>query len=378
MKVLHIYKDYYPPVMGGIEGHLNLLNSGLKEAGIQTEVLVSNTKPTLSREIIDGITVTKVPQVFRFNSAPINVSMPFWLKRLSVDADIMHFQFPNPTGELAYLLSGVRGNVVVSYQSDIVRQKITGMLLTPFLKRFLNKAHTIMAASPDYLRSSTLLQQFKEKCTIVPLGIDVNRFARDSKTDAKIADIHRRYNSPMLLFVGKFRYYKGLSVLIQAAAKLDCKVVLIGSGPLEKKLREHVERDRLGNRVFFLGEVSDTEKLAYLHACDVFVLPSIFRSEAFGIVQLEAMSCRKPLICTELGTGTSFVNQHKKTGLVIPPNDVHALIASAKRLLNDPALRKQYGQASFDRVNQTFSKEKMISNVIAVYQNVLRQRDPAQ
>ena len=371
MRVLLIYKDYYPPVMGGIEGYLNLLAHGLNSLGIQVEVLVSSTNSTLQSEIIDGISVTKVPQIGRFNSAPLNLSLPYWIRKKAKTADIMHFQFPNPTAELSYLISGLKGNVVVTYHSDIVRQKIGATLLAPLLKSFFKRARAVMVTSPNYLKSSPLLQQFKEKCSIAPLGIDVGEFEINTDIEAKIADIHNRIGSPMILFVGKFRYYKGISVLIQAAANLDCKIVLIGSGPLEKEIREQVERERLGHKVFFLGEVSDNDKIAYLHACDIFVLPSIYRSEAFGIAQLEAMSCSKPVICTELGTGTSFVNQHEKTGLVIPPNDVDALVASVQYLLDNPALRQQYGKAGHDRVHQNFSKEKMISNVVAVYQNVM-------
>ena len=371
MKVLHVYKDYYPPVLGGIEGHLNLLARGLKQVGVQTEVLVSNTRPALKKEIIDGIPITKVPQLFRFNSAPFNYSLPIWLRKLATDADIIHFQFPNPTGEIAYLLSGVGGRMVVSYQSDIVRQKITGKLLSPLLKRFLNRAHAILVASPNYIRTSAVLQQFRDKCVVVPLGIEVDRFACDSATASQAADIRLRYNSKIVLFIGKFRYYKGLSVLIQAASQLDCTLLLIGSGPLEKELRKQVEACHLSHRIHFLGDVSDKEKKAYLHACDVFVLPSIYRSEAYGIAQLEAMACGKPVICTELGTGTSFINQHRKTGLVVPPNDTAALVAALKILLRDSRLREQYGRAGNDRASRIFSQEKMVATILRVYQDIL-------
>lgn len=375
MKVLHIYKDYYPPVMGGIEGHLNLLANGLKNAGVDVEVLTSNIKSKLERENINGIPITKVPQLGRFNSAPLNLTLPYWIRKLGGKADIMHFHFPNPSAELSYLCSGLRSNVVVSYHSDIVRQKIAGSLLAPFLKTFLKYAHTIIVASPNYQRSSKMLQKFTRKCKIIPYGINLEKFAASSEIDRQATIVRRKYGRPILLFVGKFRYYKGLHILIEAAEKLDCKVLLIGSGPLEPALRMQVGSSNLGAKVKFIGEVSDAQRLVYLHACDVFILPSIFRSEAFGIAQLEAMSCGKPVISTELCTGTSFVNQHLETGLVIAPNDVGALIGAVKGLIDNPEQREKYGNASLERASKVFSKERMISGILKVYQEVLESPD---
>ena len=375
MRVLHIYKDYYPPVMGGIEGHLNLLANGLKNAGVDVEVLTSNTITKLERENINGIPITKVPQLGRFNSAPLNLTLPYWIRTLGEKADIMHFHFPNPSAELSYLCSGLMSNVVVTYHSDIVRQKMTRMLLAPFSKKFLTCAHTIIVTSANYQRSSKMLQKFTRKCKIIPHGIDLGEFTASPETDQQAAIVRRKYGRPIVLFVGKFRYYKGLHILIEAAEKLDCKVLLIGSGPLEPALRMQVESSHLGPKVKFMGEVSDAEKLVFLHACDVFILPSIFRSEAFGIAQLEAMSCGKPVISTELFTGTSFVNQHQKTGLVIAPNDVEALIGAVKALINNPEQREKYGHASLERASKVFSKERMIAGILKVYQEVLELPD---
>jgi rhamnosyl/mannosyltransferase len=281
----------------------------------------------------------------------------------------MHFHFPNPSAELSYLCSGLKSNVVVSYHSDIVRQKVTGKLLAPFLKKFLKCAHTIIVASPNYQNSSTMLQKFAMNCKIIPYGIDLGKFAASPETDQQATMVRQKYGRPIALFVGKFRYYKGLHILIEAAKKLDCKVLLIGSGPLEAALCMQVESSNLGAKVKFIGEVSDAEKLVFLHACDVFILPSIFRSEAFGIAQLEAMSCGKPVISTELFTGTSFVNQHLETGLVIPPNNVETLVSAVQGLIDNPELKAKYGSACLERVSKFFGKEKMIANILDVYRN---------
>ena len=371
MKVIQVYKDYYPPVTGGIEGHINLLANGLKDAGIDIEVLTSNTQSKLEKNNINGVPITKVPQLGRLNSAPLNFSLPYWIRKLGKNADILHFHYPNPSAELSYLCSGLRNKVVVTYHSDIVRQKISGILLAPLLNSFLRCAHTIIVASPNYQRSSKLLQKFEIKCKIIPYGVDLGSFTASAETLQKAALVRQEYGRPIVLFVGKFRYYKGLHVLIEAAEKLDCQVLLIGSGPLEPACRLQVADKNLGAKVKFIGEVSDAEKLVFLHACDVFVLPSIFRSEAFGIAQLEAMSCGKPVISTELCTGTSFVNQHMKTGLVVSPNDVEALVDAVQNVVNNPDLKAKYGNSCLERVSKYFSKEKMIAAVLNVYRNAL-------
>ena len=355
MKVLQIYKDYYPPVKGGIEGHINLLATGLKRRGIDVSVLVSNTGPRLLREEIDGIRVTRVPQIGRFTSAPLNMTFIYWLKKLARDADVLHFHFPNPTAELSYLMTGLNHRIIVTYHSDIVRQERLGKIYAPFMKRFLDKAETIISTSPNYVRSSKVLSQYRSKCRVIPLGIELSRFASENTDATCIGELRHQYNRPIILFIGRFRYYKGLHVLIEAMAVVDAVLLIIGTGPLEKELREQAASAGLDGRVIFLGELSDRDLVTYLHACDLFVLPSILRSEAFGIVQIEAMACKKPVISTEIGSGTSYVNQHGKTGLVVPPFDAHKMAAAVNMMLERPDMRKSFGQAGYERVRSCFS-----------------------
>ncbi len=368
MKVLHIYKDYYPPIKGGIEGHINQLANGLRHRGIDVEVLASNTCAKLDIENIAGITVTKVPQLGRFVSAPLNMTFSYWIKRLGENADILHFHFPNPTSEISYMISRLKRHVVVTYHSDIVRQARLGKLYAPILRKFLTQADSIIVTSPNYLGSSAVLNGFKHKCTLIPFGINPFEFAICRNTQEKIFKLRDGYRSGILLFIGRFRYYKGLHVLVKAMEDIDGILLLIGTGPMESELKHYVDRLKLEKKVIFLGELSDAEKILYLHACDLFVLPSIFRSEAFGITQLEAMACSKPVICTELGTGTSFVNKHKETGLVVPPNDSDALAAAIDFLLGNPKTREKFGRAGFTRVQNYFSHDKMIEDTISLYE----------
>jgi glycosyltransferase involved in cell wall biosynthesis len=374
MKILQVYKDYYPPVKGGIEGHIHLISRRLAKRGLmRVSVLVSNTCFRWSREDLDGIEVTKVPQMGRISSAPISLTFPYWLRRMGKWADLLHFHFPNPTAEASYLLSGLEQKVVVSYHSDIVRQAILGKLYSPFQTRFLQRARSIFVASPNYLASSPVLHPFKNKCRIIPYGIDIDRFRISGTTAHAVKRIRKQYGDRLMLFIGRFRYYKGLDVLIKALPTIDGRLLIVGSGPLERQLREHVSRLGVTDKTEFLGELADEVMIQFLHACDIFVLPSNMRSEAFGIVQLEAMACGKPLLSTEIGTGTSFVNQHDVTGMVVAPNDHRALAQAADRMLDDPELRVRYGRAGFQRVRADFEINSMVDAVADVYRVELGQ-----
>jgi rhamnosyl/mannosyltransferase len=240
------------------------------------------------------------------------------------------------------------------------------------LKAFLSKIDCIIATSPNYIDSSAILREYRQKCQIVPLGIHISRFIQPLADSLDPALIRQTHGDRLLLFIGKFRYYKGLNVLLEAMKKVDGKLLLIGEGYLEKELKKHAVLNRLENKVVFLGELSDQAVNAFLHACDVFVLPSVERSEAFGIVQLEAMACGKPVICTELGTGTTYINQHQKTGIVVEPNKPDALAHAINFLLDRPELRSQYGQAGLERVQRFFTADRMIADLIAVYETSLR------
>jgi len=371
LKVLQVYKDYYPPVVGGVEGHINLLANGLKDRGIQVEVLVSNTHAKLEIENIDGIRVIKVPQLGRFASAPLNATLSTWVRRLGREADVIHFHFPNPTGEIASLLAGLKSKIVVTYHSDIIRQAKLAKVYSPFLRKFLESSEAIIATSPPYVESSAVLRKFRGKCRVIPFGIDLSRFQLNTETSGQVAEIRRLYGPRIVLFIGRFRYYKGLYILLEAMKSVPGNLLLIGIGPMEKELKEQVAMDDdLRGKVFFLGELSDEDVVIHLQACDVFVLPSIFRSEAFGIVLLEAMACGKPLISTELGTGTSFVNQHQETGLVVPPNDADALAEAISYLLANPEIMERFGKAAKERAEKYFCLDRMVEDVLSTYQDI--------
>jgi len=330
------------------------------------QVLVTNTSPQTVIEEINGVTVIKAGCPIRISGAPISPALYAWLRRLQ--PDIAHLHFPNPPGELGQLLLGQSRKFVLTYHSDIVRQKYLLGLYRPFLWKVLAKADRIIATSPNYIRSSAYLSRFAKKCVVIPLGIDLKPF--EAVDDARVQAIRQRYGSPLLLFVGKLRYYKGLEYLFEAMRQIEARLVVVGTGPMEVEWRALAEELGLGDKVAFLGEVSDNDLPSYYCACDLFVLPASHPSEAFGVVQIEAMACGKPVICTELGTGTSWVNIHGETGLVVPPRDPKALTVAIEQLLADDGLRKRLGQQGRKRA-KAFSKEAMVKRTVELYEELL-------
>jgi rhamnosyl/mannosyltransferase len=231
----------------------------------------------------------------------------------------------------------------------------------------LRAADRIIATSQNYIASSPYLKEVSEKCIVIPLGIDL---ALSEKADeSSVQAIRERFGEPLLLFTGMLRYYKGLEYLLEAMQGIEARLLVVGIGPMERKWKRLAERLGLAGRVFFLGEIPEVELPLYYHACEVFVLPASHRSEAFGVVQLEAMAAGKPVVSTKLGTGTSFVNVHGQTGLVVPPRDPEALRIAINRLLADESLRRMMGERGRQRVRE-FSKERMVERITALYEEI--------
>ena len=372
MRVLYLYKDYYP-VLGGIENHIRVLAEGLRERGVDTRVLVTNTIGQTLEETIGGVPVVKTARQINVSSAPVSLPFFSWVRKLEAGADIAHAHMPYPPGEVAHLLAGRARRFVVTYHSDIVRQRVLGALYRPFLWQVLRKARLIAVSNPVYIQDSPFLRRYADKCRVIHFGLDLKRFAATPSIEAEAAGWRARYSSrPLLLFVGRLRHYKGVNVLIEAMSQLpEATALVVGIGPMAEAWKQQAQAAGLLDRVHFLGEQPDPSVLALYHAADVFVLPSTNRAETFGIVQLEAMACGCPLLCTELGTGTSYVNQHGVTGMVVPANDPAALAAAARQLLADPALRARMGAAGLQRAQAEFSIDAMLDRTLDFYGEAL-------
>ncbi len=358
MRILHIYKDYFP-VTGGIENHIRMLAEAQVARGHNVSVLVCSLDARTRIENQNGVRVIYAARRATISSTPISIALSRLLARET--PDIAHLQFPYPWGEAANYFFGKARRTIITYQSDIIRQKFIRALYAPLMRRVLARADRIIATSPNYLRTSPVLQKFAAKCAVVPLGINPATFDR--------AASGRPRGSPLqILFVGHLRYYKGLDYFLRALAQLPAaRLTIIGAGPLERAWRALARELRVDDRVEFAGEIADAELPAYYAACDIFVLPSSERSEAFGVVQLEAMAAGKPVVCTEIGTGTSFVNVDGETGFVAPARDADALARAIKTLMENPELREQMGARGRARVRAEFSVEKMVDGVLRVY-----------
>lgn len=372
MRVLHLYKDY-APVFGGIENHIRVLAEGLRAAGVDARVLVTNTGPRTVRETIAGVPVTKTGRQANLSSAPLSLGFLPEVWRQEKGADIAHAHAPYPPGELAHLFLGRARRFMITYHSDIVKQRVLGAVYAPFLRAALRRASLIAVATPVHVQVSPFLQPVAEKCRVIPYGQDLSRFAPAPGRMEAAAQIRKRFGGgPLVLFVGRLRHYKGVDVLIRAMQDVpDAQALIAGIGPEEAGCRALAGALGLGERVHFLGEPTDDELAALYRAADLFVLPSTNRAEMFGIVQIEAMASGLPVICTELGTGTSFVNQHGVTGLVVPPKDPAALAAAIRRILGNPDLAWRMGNAGMTRAASEFSVEVMVRRTIDFYDEAL-------
>lgn len=373
MRVLHIYKDYYPPTCGGIEIAIHRMIEATRDACEEIAVLICSRKRKSEFAEVEGTPVFKAGEWGRFLSAPISPSFPYWLRQAR--ADILHYHLPNPTASIAHLLARPKGKVVVHYHSDIVRQKRWMKLYGPFQDRFLRMADAIIVTSPNYLESSDTLKPYRDKCCVLPFGVSMTRFSPSYEVEDQAQVIRRRYGMNLVLFVGILRYYKGVHTLIKAMEHVEGKLLIVGDGPLLPELISFAQRQSYAERIVFLGQVESVAP--YYYAADVFCLPSIYRSEAFGLVLVEAAACGLPLVSTELGTGTSYVNQDGVTGRVVPPQDDRALAEALQTILGSQSLRNRYGMASRKRVTELFLQEDMGQNLLSIYYQVLGIKSPS-
>jgi glycosyltransferase involved in cell wall biosynthesis len=364
LRVLQVGK-FYPPHMGGIETHVESLCKSLRDR-VDVEVAVANDTWRTTHEVVGRIKVTRVGTLAQMISAPICPGLVRRIRRSR--ADVVHMHLPNPPAVLALIASGYKGSVVLTYHSDVVRQKMLGALFQPILKRALKRS-TIIATSERYIETSPVLSAHRDRCRVIPYGISLDRFNKCEP--GLVASVRAQFGPRIVLAVGRLVYYKGFNVLVRAMRDVDATLVLVGDGPLRSQLQRDAQAAGVGNRVVFLGEIQNHRIAPFFHAADLFVLPSVARSEAFGIVQLEAMACGTPVINTDLPSGVPTVSLDGVTGITVPPADSQSLAAAINRVLNDPTLRAAYGQAARRRVKAEFTVERMGAQVVQLYRDVL-------
>jgi glycosyltransferase involved in cell wall biosynthesis len=366
LRVLQIGK-YFAPSHGGIESHLRDLCSELRKS-VDLKVIVANHGLRRDRETVDGIDVIRLGRLMTLASAPICPAMINAIRR--EHADIVHLHLPNPAAAIACLLARPAGALVITWHSDVVRQRRLVRLYQPLERMLLKRCAAIVAASPAYIAGSPVLREHADRCRLIPYGIDAGQFAEDRVDHSLVEKLRQRFGPRIILAVGRLVYYKGIKFLIQAMAKVDARLVIIGEGPLRAELERQAAINGISDRVIFLGQV-DHNLTSYYHASDVLALPSCERSEAFGIVQLEAMACGKPVVNTQIDSGVPYASLDGVTGFTVEPRSSDAMAAALNRLLDNPDLRRRMGRAARDRVVNEFGIREMAARTLDLYSSVL-------
>jgi glycosyltransferase involved in cell wall biosynthesis len=350
--------------MGGVEQVIDQLASGTVDMGIHVDILSLSPERNPETTMLNGYTVHSSHLDFQIGSTGFSVSALRDFSRLAREADLIHYHFPWPFMDLLHFASRLNKPTVVTYHSDIVRQKKLLRLYRPLMKRFLGHVDHIVATSPNYLATSAVLARFKDKLSVIPIGLDKSRYATPNLD--KVDAWRRRFGCRFFAFVGVLRYYKGLHILLEAAKDSGCHIVIAGAGPIERELKTKAAELKLEN-VHFLGYLQTEDKVSLLLASYGVVFPSHLRAEAFGISLLEGAMYGKPLISSEIGTGTSFINIANETGLVVPPSDPDALRQAMVWLLEHPEQAAAMGLRAEERYWTQFTASQMTQAYVKLY-----------
>ncbi|HFU1237367.1 TPA: glycosyltransferase family 4 protein [Citrobacter braakii] len=370
LKVLHFYKTYYPDTFGGIEQVIYQLSESGSEFEIESTVLSLSRRGDIDDQTIGTQRVFYVKTNFEIASTPFSLSCIKKFKELAKKADIIHYHYPFPFMDMLHFLCRINKPTVVSYHSDIVKQKFISQLYSPLMNRFLSSVDCIVAASPNYVKTSPVLQRFEDKVKVIPYGL--NEKSYPTIKDERLTYWKEKLGESFFLFIGAFRYYKGLHTLLDAVHTTSLPLVIVGGGGIESEIRAKAKVLNLNN-VHFVGSLPDEDKAALLKLCYAIVFPSHLRSEAFGITLLEGAMYGKPLISCEIGTGTTYINIHNETGIVIPPDDFISLRHAMEDLYNNHQLAARYGMNAYTRFKEIFTSRKMSQDYATLYRSLISQ-----
>jgi rhamnosyl/mannosyltransferase len=377
LRILQVNKAYYPHV-GGIESLVRQYSEELgQRPDTEVKVLVCRDgRGKTYREKVNSADVTRAGSLGTYFSCPLSFSFIRLFRKMAKKADVIEIHVPFPLADLALLLSGFKGRVVIAWHSDIVKQKKLMLLYKPLMMKLLRRADCIITATKGHIDGSDYLPEFREKCRVIPYGITPEDYL-SVKRKPVLTEKLKDKNAVKVFFTGRLVYYKGVDVLLKAFTRVkNCELFIAGTGELEASLRSFAKENGIDGKVHFLGFLPDeTLRQAYAD-CDIFVLPSVVKSEAFGIVQLEAMVYGKPVINTALPSGVPYVSVDGQTGITVPPSDDKALAEAVNKLAADRELREIYGKNAAERVKLCFSEKNVIREIYdALSENVITEEN---
>ncbi len=388
MNICHLGK-YYPPAPGGIETHVQTLARAQAKLGVNVRVVCINhqmptrgaKQPWLRRsanetvEEYDGLVkVTRVGRATSVARLDIIPGLPAVLDDLQQSKiDVLHLHTPNPTMLITVASLRLSAPLVIMHHSDIVKQRLLKHMMGPFERLAYARAAAIIASSDAYAQGSAILQKHADKVEALPMGLDLEPLLNPSPAAREYAARLRQEHGALLwLAVGRFVYYKGLHTAIEALRNVPGKLLIVGVGPLENELKRQAQSAGVADRIVWCGQAEPHELIGAYHAAKAFWFPSTHKSEAFGLVQVEAMACGCPVINTEIeDSGVSWVSQHEKTGLTVQVNDAAAFAAAAKRMIDEPGLRDRLSAAAVERAKSEFDYLKMAERSLSLYRRVL-------
>lgn len=369
MKILQLGKFY--PIKGGVEKVMYDLMIGLSAHDIECDMLcATNEKNKKVKRINPYANLMFSHACVQVAGTMIAPSMISQLRKRKNDYDIIHIHHPDPMACMALYFSGYKGKVILHWHSDIVRQKKLMTLYRPFQKWLIKRADLIVGTTPTYIKESDDLRNVQHKTTYLPIGVD--RMLTDTEGAERLKTIY--HNRKIIFSLGRLVHYKGYENLVKAAQYLpdDYVIVIGGAGPLLEELRNLAKQLNVREKVILIGFVREHEVPAYYTACELFCLPSVQKTEAFGIVQIEAMSCGKPVIATKIpGSGVAWVNEHGVSGLNVTPQKPEEIATAIRAIVEDKEMYKKLSEGASNRYKTHFTEERMIEKAIGIYKRLM-------
>lgn len=371
-KILHISK-YYFPYHGGLEDIARSIVMEMREKYEQRVVCFNHTHTGTIRSTEDGVEVVRINAPLTISSQPISFSYLQVLRQeiRSFRPDIIHVHFPNPLVGLFLLLIPLDGiRLIIHWHSDILGKQVLYRLYRPLEQRIMQRADAILVTSPQYKEYSAPLRKFSEKIHILPNIVHEPKLLFQPEDKQAVKRIKDHFSEKKIVFfLGRHVPYKGVDILLQSVPYLSdtCVVVIGGTG--EQTAYWQQLAAPYGDKVQFVGELHDDEKRRFLYASDVFAFPSIDRREAFGVALTEALYCGAPAVSFRIeGSGSMWVNQNGKTGIVVENIDPHAFAEAINTLVQDDVLRARYSNAAHQWIKKNFLKDQLYL-LLTVYGN---------